>query len=189
MFNEELQRWETRGKSGLLEPRYYQPEDIPQMPSSDTKITENDVLEALEYISIPKTLRKNTKLHEKDQKYGMCLGAIKTYGFGVRASMNTISRPNITNLLSQFMKQSKPSFKFTSIQVNKNYLSALHVDSNNMGPSYIIGFGNYQGGSVWQQGMGACDVKNQFVDMDGNVPHATLPFAGTRYTLVYFSRK
>ena len=24
-------------------------------------------------------------------------------------------------------------------QVNKNYLSALHVDRNNLGPSYIIG--------------------------------------------------
>ena len=87
------------------------------------------------------------------------------------------------------MKQAKPDFKFTSIQVNKNYLSALHVDSNNMGPSFIVGLGNYVGGTVWQQGSGACDCKNNFVDMDGNVPHATLPFAGTRYTLVYFSHQ
>ena len=60
--------------------------------------------------------------------------------------MATVSRPNITDLLVRYMKQAKPEFKFTSIQVNKNYLSALHVDSNNMGPSFIVGFGNYIGG-------------------------------------------
>ena len=187
VFNEELQRWETidRG-TGLPEPMYFQPEDLSE---SATEVSAESVLAALETIVIPKTLRLNTKLHANDQKYGMCLGAIKTYGWGVRASKDCVSRPNFTNLLVRYMKQAKPDFKFTSIQVNKNYLSALHVDSNNMGPSFIVGFGNYVGGAVWQQGSGACDVKNSFVDMDGNIPHATLPFCGTRYTLVYFSHQ
>ena len=33
-------------------------------------------------------------------------------------------------------------------QVNKNYETALHVDGNNMGPSYIVGLGDYDGGQV-----------------------------------------
>ena len=66
-------------------------------------------------------------------------------------------------------------------------VQALHVDSNNMGPSLIVGVGNYVGGSVWIQDMGAENVKEKFIEFDGNVPHATLPFAGTRYTLVFFS--
>ena len=38
-------------------------------------------------------------------------------------------------------------FHFTSIQLNKNYLSAMHVDKGNAGPSYIVGLGNFEGGN------------------------------------------
>ena len=31
------------------------------------------------------------------------------------------------------------SFRFTSIQANKDYGARLHTDKNNLGPSYIIG--------------------------------------------------
>lgn len=34
-------------------------------------------------------------------------------------------------------------------EVNKNYMSALHVDSNNLGPSMIVGLGNYQEGGLF----------------------------------------
>ena len=40
----------------------------------------------------------------------------------------------------------RPEFCFTSVQVNKNYASALHVDKNNCGPSLIVGLGDYSGG-------------------------------------------
>ena len=76
-YNAEKKRWEKIGPAGLLEPTYFQPEDLPTIAS---EVSEASVLAALESISIPKTLRLNTKLHAKDQKYGMCLGAIKTYG-------------------------------------------------------------------------------------------------------------
>ena len=39
-------------------------------------------------------------------------------------------------------------------QVNKNYETALHVDGNNMGPSYIVGLGDYDGGQVRVRGFG-----------------------------------
>jgi hypothetical protein len=38
--------------------------------------------------------------------------------------------------------------------VNKNYETALHVDGNNMGPSYIVGLGDYDGGQVRVRGFG-----------------------------------
>ena len=40
-------------------------------------------------------------------------------------------------------------FKFTSIQVNKNYESALHCDKKNLGPSAIVGLGDYTDGKLW----------------------------------------
>ena len=39
-------------------------------------------------------------------------------------------------------------------QVNKNYLSAMHVDKNNFGPSYIVGVGDYTAGALWIQSEG-----------------------------------
>ncbi|KAH8064181.1 hypothetical protein JL721_8323 [Aureococcus anophagefferens] len=36
-------------------------------------------------------------------------------------------------------------------------------------------------------GRGALDVREQFVLFDGNAPHSTIPFAGARYTLIFFT--
>ena len=75
-------------------------------------------------------------------------------------------------------------FPFTSIQVNKNYESALHVDRNNMGRSMIIGLGNYQQGQVWVHGPGALDVKGRWCEFDGNVAVRRLRAAGARAVLL-----
>ena len=40
-----------------------------------------------------------------------------------------------------------PDFRFTTIQFNESYKMAKHVDSRNAGVSYIIGLGDYTGGS------------------------------------------
>ena len=42
-------------------------------------------------------------------------------------------------------------------------------------------------GKLWGQEFGAVDLKGgKWVTFDGNMPHCTLPFKGTRYTLIYF---
>ena len=69
-----------------------------------------------------------------------------------------------------------PDFKFTSIQVNKNYLSALHVDKNNLGPSYIVGVGDYTEGGLFVKDQGEVDCKHRWCEFDGNMPHQTLPY-------------
>ena len=53
--------------------------------------------------------------------------------------------PNFTRLLCNYLRSSgggntaadvnTAAFDFTSIQVNKNYAAAMHVDKNNLGPS------------------------------------------------------
>ena len=72
-----------------------------------------------------------------------------------------IDRPSTTSLLCRFAQQELPGFEFSSIQVNKarwtapemevqvdlqkfleDYKAAMHVDKNNLGPSYIIGLGD-----------------------------------------------
>jgi hypothetical protein len=46
---------------------------------------------------------------------------------GEIASLHAHKRPNLTQTLVNFAKRALPGFNFTSIQVNKNYLSAMHV--------------------------------------------------------------
>ena len=117
-------------------------------------------------------------------------------------------------------------------QVNKNYLSAMHVDKGNVGRSYIVGVGDFSGGDLWvhrqKYQLKSCaqsytptelagllrpssngyvrgwdfpweeriagesealQVKDKWHAFDGNMPHCTLPYQGTRYTLIYFTQR
>ena len=95
-------------------------------------------------------------------------------------------------LLEELMWDYNPSFKFTSIQVNDNQLCAKHKDANNVGESYIIGVGEYEGGElrVWNEAgtkYEDIDIHNKFISFDGSKRfHQTLPFKGNRYTIVYY---
>ena len=82
-----------------------------------------------------------------------------------------------------------PGFQFTSIQVNKNYESAMHCDQNNLGDSYIVGVGDYRDGALYVHKRGAVACHDEWVNFDGNEPHCTLPYTGTRYTLIYFTHQ
>ena len=112
----------------------------------------------------------------------MCLGVVHGRKEGIVSSSFGRKRPNLTKTLVNFAKAALPKdFHFTSIQVNKNYLSALHVDKNNLGPSYIVGVGDYEDGGLWVQTMGEVDCKHKWKNFDGNIPHGTItPYTGTR---------
>ena len=83
--------------------------------------------------------RKNVKKTQNQIVTGMCLGVVNARANGIATSLASRLRPNLTRTLVNFAKHAKPGFAFTSIQVNKNYASALHCDANNLGPSYIVG--------------------------------------------------
>ena len=74
-------------------------------------------------------------------------------------------------------------------RLNHNFASALHVDDYNSGPSYIVGLGTYAGGELWTLEHGPLDCHHSFCHYDGTEPHATLPFTGERYTLVFFTHQ
>ena len=114
--------------------------------------------------------------------------------------------------LNAFMHNALPSFRYTSIQLNRGYACKLHVDSNNVGPSAIIAVGNFEGGDLWiMDEDGDCpqqiteamkgwpgkpgttipgrtvSVKNRIVYFNGNRPHKTFPFTDERMSLVFFT--
>jgi hypothetical protein len=73
--------------------------------------------------------------------------------------------------------------------VNRDYASAMHVDKNNLGPSAIVGLGDYHGGRLWGQDIGEVDIQGRWCTFDGNIPHCTRPFTGTRYSLIFYTQQ
>lgn len=137
---------------------------------------------------------------------GMCLGAVSARGRGIVPSAHTQQHADVVEKLVRWAAAALPaSFAYTSIQINKDYAAALHLDANNAGPSYIVGAGDFRGGQLWvhQQRYGGrpweppisgapavLDVAGAtWHEFDGNMPHCTLPFTGTRYTAIYFTQQ
>ena len=87
----------------------------------------------------------------------------------------------------------EPDFKWTTIQYNSNQVSAKHKDKNNIGESYIIGLGDYEGGllKVWHnedEEPEYIDIKNKFYKFNGaKLYHESTAFTGTRLSLVFFN--
>jgi len=156
----------------------------------DGPISYERMFEILESIGFPWQTRKNIS---DEDVLGFNLGVTDGRAkHGIVVGNAVLEREVLADVLGRFIRQHKPDFKYTSIQVNKNVRCNLHVDGNNLGASYIIGVGDYgpvyiDGGSVWVQDRGALDCHNKWVEFDGNIPHSTIcPYKGTRYTLVYY---
>jgi len=150
-------------------------------------------VQALESIELPESKRKNVTRRGDTFPRGMCLGMTESWTRGPTQSTITRQKPLITMLLCDFVRWEVPGFEFTSIQVNKDYAAALHVDKNDAGNSIIIGLGDYSGGELWVDD-GSCsghclDVRDTWHRLEGHTPHEVMPFKGRRYTLVYFTRE
>lgn len=151
-----------------------------------------DVLKALEAEVFPESQRKNVRQEgDNSAVLGMCLGLTTHWTRGVAISAQTGLRPHLAALLCAFARQERPGMRFTSVQVNKDYGAAMHVDRNNRGTSWIFGLGDYSGGRLWiddgSSTGNAVDLRNSWFTFDGNRPHCVLPFTGRRYTLVFFT--
>lgn len=94
--------------------------------------------------------------------------------------------PKLYRLIRKLIKQSYPDFKYTTIQVNKNVLCSPHIDKNNVGPSYIIGLGDYTNGELVIEGK-EFDINHKWKYFDGTNGHWVSEFKGTRYTIVFFT--
>ena len=148
------------------------------------------VLEELENIKFPKnTTRKNVSSKPNES---FVLGQVNYRGQKfLKGKTKGPSKwnkkfPMLYLLITILMALHKPSFKYTTIQVNKNVLSKPHFDKNNVGPSYIIALGNFTGGKLSIEGK-KFNIKNKWKSFNGTLGHWVEPFKGTRYSLVFFT--
>ena len=125
-------------------------------------------------------------------KYRPNVGLGRSQCFGIvgrRCLPPDISRqswrhPYFHKLLMDFAVKHVP-IEFTSIQVNENLACAEHLDKGNIGQSFIVAFGDYEGGSLSVEGY-SHNIRYRGLLFDGSKQkHKTEPFRGTRYSLVY----
>lgn len=84
-------------------------------------------------------------------------------------------------------------FEVDQAQINYNYWTPPHKDSGNVGKSWIIGFGDYEGGETvveFPEGDEEFDIKHNFTTFDGSLyTHWTKPFEGNRYSIVFYNHR
>jgi len=78
-------------------------------------------------------------------------------------------------------------FEFDCVQINKNVLCPPHRDTNNIGESLLIGFGNYSGGETLIDGI-KYDIYHTPVIFNGyEKEHSVCEFEGERYSVVLYN--
>lgn len=141
--------------------------------------------------------------------------ALGLHGFGrkVGFSPSAQRRPWLTRLLIAFLRAENLEHQFTTIQVNATYASRPLVDNDHLGSSLIVGLGDYEGGELWvhdddgdveftlREGIKSQfdyhagttwrgrnqDIRGKLCNFNGKTLHYTLPFTGTRFSLVYYT--
>ena len=113
-------------------------------------------------------------------------GVIRRWSYRPWLSRNTWLHSELWKLLLEFAAK----FDLTSydaIQINDDYKSAPHRDKGNEGLSYIVAFGDFDGGHLNVSGTDY-DIQNKgFVFNGSQEEHFTRPWSGHRYSLVFFN--
>ena len=106
-------------------------------------------------------------------------------------SLTDATRANreLVNELMARIRERAPSLCVTSICINYNFCRALHIDNGNIGETYMLTVGAFQGGDLWVYPGTTESTRDRWVSFDGRVPHCTYPFEGERYSIIFFASK
>jgi hypothetical protein len=155
-----------------------------------TKLSEEDkeileeIYEELEEITLPTTFSNykgkhhavKTGVTKQKQARQTCFGLVKYKG-KLTESQYAQKYPEMLELFKEFIDSHYPGFKFNSVYVNKNVVCKKHLDSKNVGESLLVGYKERK-----------FHIKSQSLIFNGSeIEHKSLPFKGTRYSLVFFN--
>ena len=107
-------------------------------------------------------------------------------------SRDTRLRPNLSKLIGYFA--SIHNISHTTVQVTRNHppgLDGLHSDFRDFCPQDLISVGSFTGGESWthrfEEDLGTkTSTRNNFVQMNGHLPHTVCPYEGIRWGLAYY---
>lgn len=146
-----------------------------------------EVFELLKQTKYTKSSRRKN-INKNVPPQTMIMGYRTWFGnHGLAAA--SLKYPLLYKKLKELMKKKDPNFKFTTITLNKNFKCEPHRDGENVGVSYIIGFGDYKKGELNVEGK-KIDIHNKFYKFNGSLKtHFVEPWtSGDRYTIVYYNR-
>ena len=121
----------------------------------------------------------------------MTFGIVKVrYSGTIGLSRPSIQHPAIYDEMRRLAHLIAPDFPYSSIHLNKNVVCPPHRDDNNIGPSMIVSFGDYDGCELVVGGK-VVDTKHRPIIFDGSrIDHMNLPtLVGNKYSLVFFNTK
>ena len=150
------------------------------------------IVHEMNKITWPRQLRRSVNKLGKGEALGTCLGATNDPN-GARLGQHTGEMEHLVKFINKSLRRKfkkTKGFRWSSLQINKNTVSAPHRDSNNDGLSAIILLGDFTGGSF---GVDGSDLKlsepRKGMMIDGSKTHQSQPFQGTRYSIVAFYHK
>ena len=157
------------------------------------KISHADVLRTFRLIKAadwPTQTRPNVAPTANPEVTGLVLGLSPNRQGGCSIAQGSQQCPCLTQVVTKWIKDTLPdaAFRYGSIQVNYNYRARKHIDSNNLGPSYIVALGSFEGGQLWTGDRGVLDCREKWCLFDGNTEHATEPYSGKdRFSFILFT--
>ena len=116
------------------------------------------------------------------------LGQVLDYNTGLRLSRATRDNLELAAALCGHVRARDPGFRFSTIHLNRG-AKELHVDAQNRCVSFVQTWGAYEGGELW-----TLESPEEPLDprrggyFDGTMPHATLPFTGERFCVVFYGQ-
>ena len=118
------------------------------------------------------------------------------YNHDITTSRNKFQeRPlrRLWRVLKKLVRRVDPSYRFTSVQVNKNFAGRVHTDKKDVTYQYALSVGDFSGGNLVVSTDDPylyvkMDTKRRLTRCDGRHPHwVTAHKGGTRYSLVMYN--
>lgn len=175
--------------------------------SEGRRITDDEITQCMDawgYLRNPN--RGNVNPEGRDWVWSDNIGLTRDRLGSIHPTKATTKYPEFTELIVKWLMDRLPEecndFKFTSLNLNKNYGARMHRDGNNFGPSMIAAFGKFSGGELnyWSEDNKSCKLeelpakptqKFQLGDglalFNGNSAHSVNSFEGQRFSVVYFT--
>ena len=103
--------------------------------------------------------------------------------------------------ICKFISKYYPNHQFNALTINKNFRCKKHTDNKNVGVSWIVGLGDYDGGDLnlytneeeknrkysWIAEDEKHNIKYRPMMFDGSeIPHDVDEWTGTRYSIVAY---
>jgi len=147
----------------------------------------SDLLTALKKRKIPKANNHKQGITSKRTiVFGISHKRLYGQSFGAAAANRNRSD------LWEVIKKIPVPISYDCVQCNENCQSGPHKDKNNVGLSYILSIGDYEGGDLVIQSPDGTETAHALLGtpgliFDGSNTHYNTPHTGTKYSLIFYS--